>query len=207
MTQLTNAALEDAGYSLQQSGMGYEDWQRYPTGWGLDGQARTERITRDEENDTWSAMVVHDINGSSEDVPYEASTSGSLDHCMKWVDADRNANPPRRQRRMQIYIARISHKYGTDLYPGVTEADVDKDVQEYVRENWDKNDHGEMPDDPAKAVDAYFQAEQENGLDPEWLEIGPYDLEGDIRAALETFEKNKGKPTLERPHIRPVPEE
>ena len=82
---------------------------------------------------------------------------------------------------MDIFIARINHRHGTDLYPGVTQADVDKGVQEYVHENWNVSDHGEEPADAAAAVTAYFQAESEGGMDPEYLEIDSYPLAGAIK--------------------------
>ena len=83
---------------------------------------------------------------------------------------------------MNIHIAIITHQHGNNLYAGVTEADVDKEVQEYVRDNWESH-HGKMPKNPAKAVEAYFEAEQDSGSDPcEWLEISEFELTGDIKA-------------------------
>jgi hypothetical protein len=62
---------------------------------------------------------------------------------------------------MNVHIAIIHHGEGEDLYLGATKADMDRQVAEYVDENWDPAKHGEKPEDAAESIEQYFDKENE----------------------------------------------
>jgi hypothetical protein len=70
---------------------------------------------------------------------------------------------------MDVFLALIHHEDDTDVYVGTTQASVDEAVLEYVRDNWDEERHGNMPDEE-DMVEVYFEAEQNELFGGEWLE-------------------------------------
>jgi hypothetical protein len=67
----------------------YVDYERYPSGFGLDGEARTERITYSLEDDAFYATAMHlEVDGEQ---TFEETSPSSKDFwdCVKWLDANR----------------------------------------------------------------------------------------------------------------------
>ncbi len=58
---------------------------------------------------------------------------------------------------MNVTVARVDNRHGTDVYVGATEADALRKVAEYCRDNWEElGFNGVPPADDVKAITKYF---------------------------------------------------
>jgi hypothetical protein len=58
--------------------------------------------------------------------------------------------------RQQIWVAMVETKYGTNVYPSVTEAGMVAQVAEYCRQYWNVKDMGPVPNDAGRLIHEYF---------------------------------------------------
>jgi hypothetical protein len=56
--------LQAAGFHLS-LGNGYQDYDRFPVGFGVDGQDRTERVWREKDGEPWSVAITHNADGEA----------------------------------------------------------------------------------------------------------------------------------------------
>jgi len=78
------------------------------------------------------------------------------------------------QRMQPVWIATIDHKHGVDYFVGETEADVIKEVYDYVESNWaSEATPGEIPENHQEALDQYFEHVENRCGSEEHLDIGP----------------------------------
>jgi rubrerythrin len=79
---------------------------------------------------------------------------------------------------MNIWIAIISHRHGTNGYAGSTREDVKEKVYAYVAENWELEDMpGELPSDIDQAIEKYFDS-----VEGESVEYSEVDFAVDVDA-------------------------
>lgn len=68
-----------------------------------------------------------------------------------------------------IYIGVVTHRHGTNLYAGATEADVTLQLAEYCRDFWDEIPDPDVcvqdpPADDSDCITAYFKGFEEYGF-------------------------------------------
>lgn len=71
---------------------------------------------------------------------------------------------------MKLFTLAIGHRHGTDITIHPTDEDANLALAEYVREWWDREQCGPMPDDPDQMISDYFQTTDE------YSEISEHDL-------------------------------
>lgn len=60
---------------------------------------------------------------------------------------------------MTIYVATISHRHGMNILIENSRKKLDKEIYEYVSENWSELNEGpEMPRDAQDAISHYFES-------------------------------------------------
>jgi hypothetical protein len=83
---------------------------------------------------------------------------------------------------MIIHLGIISHRHGDNFYLGVDEKDLDDQIYDYVKENWEQEMEDEkIPEDEDEAMERYFQVltEQQNRefLNTEEITVDPTKLQ------------------------------
>ena len=69
-----------------------------------------------------------------------------------------------------VFTATISHKYGISTYVSLTEDGLEEQIYDYVKEWWDQWENiPEMPKDKAKAIEVYFEFQNEYA-GREWID-------------------------------------
>lgn len=59
---------------------------------------------------------------------------------------------------VSVWACTVAHEHGTDLYLGIDEYEVKKQLHEYVSENWDESEMGKQsPHNPDGAIATYFE--------------------------------------------------
>jgi hypothetical protein len=78
---------------------------------------------------------------------------------------------------MIIFCATISHKHGTNFYVDHTEELLQKQIADFVRENWNLECiEGEIPDNDDEAVEQYFEQMADGRGGGEHLAYGEAEL-------------------------------
>ena len=75
-----------------------------------------------------------------------------------------------------VYVARISHRHGDDIYVSATGAGMDRQIYAYVEQNWSdfaETDAGAVPEDVQEAIRCYFEmAEDREYIETDYYPIG-----------------------------------
>ncbi|MGQ7794497.1 hypothetical protein ACUN0C_18995 [Faunimonas sp. B44] len=73
----------------------------------------------------------------------------------------------------KIWVASITHNYGTDLYAARTKKGILRQIHAYVEEWWEHEGlEGPMPDDEEEAISEYFEH-----VDDEWCDYEEVEME------------------------------
>jgi hypothetical protein len=144
-------------------------------------------ISRDDLSRLLHAAQSHheEISSGIEEGIYEADQNPDLDDLYKAIDTiearlELPLLPPRKKAdapaagKLPVYIARVVHKHGSDIYAALSEADRDRQLSEYCQENWHEiADESGIPANPAGMSDheicsLYFEVLAED--EREWVE-------------------------------------
>ncbi|MGQ7794447.1 hypothetical protein ACUN0C_18735 [Faunimonas sp. B44] len=72
----------------------------------------------------------------------------------------------------KIWVASITHSYGTDLYAARTKKGLLRQIHAYVEEWWEDEGLGtEMPHDTEEAISEYFERVEDEQCDYEEVEM------------------------------------
>lgn len=72
---------------------------------------------------------------------------------------------------MQIFVATITHKHGTNVYTSETSEGIHKQIADYCREWWEETVMGKIPSDDSKITDVYFAYHAEEYDTDEYYEV------------------------------------
>ena len=80
---------------------------------------------------------------------------------------------------MKIYVAIVEHRHGNNIGSFLTKEDRTQWEFEYVKDNWEVEHLGEMPEDQDEAMDAYWENQRDAGQ-PEILTYEEFEVEKKI---------------------------
>ena len=86
-----HALLVGYGFTLVHDD-GYVGWERYPDGWGSDGNARNERVTFDPDDDTFYAGAFHVEPDGEHTFNADSPTFSTANEAIGWL-ASAKAKP------------------------------------------------------------------------------------------------------------------
>ena len=69
----------------------------------------------------------------------------------------------------KLYTATINHKHGVNLYTALSQAGLQSQLYEYVKEYWSEGMDGKLPKNKETAIERYFEDEGALG-EMEYLE-------------------------------------
>lgn len=73
-----------------------------------------------------------------------------------------------------VVVVKITHPHGVDLLAGADEVAAERALLGYVKEWWDREDEtsgSEMPNDPQEAINAYFDAVEDENYEYVTVEV------------------------------------